>query len=344
MPLEVEAMPESKFSVIVPVYNVERYLGDCLDSILGAADGYDVEVVCVDDGSTDGSGGILDRHSAADPRVKVVRQPNSGEGAARNRGVEAASGEWMVFVDSDDMVRKTLFSTVSEMMRRSPEADLIGYRSMGGDGCDPKWPEGSGSVRDVGIDRAIDDVLVRYCACNFAYRRSVFKDVKFPHNQGGADLAYAAKAFAVSRKCLVTDRREYFYRKRSGSCMRSGLAPGKAAGVIRSNVEMFKALDASGKKVGRAFAVWRADGWLEALPRVILPLRRKPEWKDVWELWLDSMSEAAKLGCLLERQRKVAGRVAASRSAWAVRLHCLLLSRFGRKGERDFCGNVGGLA
>ena len=335
-------MPESKFSVIVPVYNVEQYLGDCLDSILRAAEGYDVEIVCVDDGSTDGSGGILDRRSAEDPRVKVVRQANSGEGAARNRGVEAASGEWMVFVDADDMVRETLFSTVSEMMRKSPEVDLIGYRSMGGTGNDPTWPDGSGSVRDVGIDRAIDDVLVRYCACNFAYRRSVFKDVKFPHNQGGADLAYAAKAFAVSKKCLVTDREEYFYRKRNGSCMLSGFTPGKVSGVIRSNVEMFKALDSSGKKVGRAFATWRADGWLETLPRIILPLRRKPEWKEVWSLWLDSMSEAAKINCLLERQRKVAGRVAASRSAWAARLHCLFLSRFGRKGERDSCCSAGG--
>lgn len=336
-------MPETKFSVIVPVYNVEQYIGNCLDSILRAAKGHDVEIVCVDDGSTDGSGEILDRYSAGDLRVKVVRQRNSGEGAARNSGVAAAIGEWMIFVDADDMVRESLFSTVSAMMRISPEADLIGYRSMGGTGDDPAWPEGKGSVRDVGIEHAIDDVLVRYCACNFAYRRSVFKDVKFPHNQGGADLAYAAKAFAVSKKCLVTDRQEYFYRKRSGSCMLSGFTPGKVSGVIRSNIEMFKALAASGKKVGWAFAIWRADGWIETLPRMILPLRRKPEWKDVWALWLDSMSEAAQLSCLLERQRKVARRVAASRSAWAVRLHCLFLSRFGRKGEKDFCCNPGGL-
>ena len=334
-------MPEIKFSVIVPVYNVEQYIGDCLDSILRAAKGQDVEIVCVDDASTDGSGEILDRYSAGDLRVKVVRQRNSGEGAARNSGVAAAIGEWMIFVDADDMVRESLFSTVSAMMRISPEADLIGYRSMGGTGDDPAWPEGKGSVRDVGIENAIDDVLVRYCACNFAYRRLVFKDIKFPHNQGGADLAYAAKVFAMSKKCLVTDRREYFYRKRDGSCMHSGLTPGKMSGVIRSNVEMFKALDASGKKVGRAFAVWRADGWIEAIPKMILPRRGEPEWNEVWSLWIDSMSEAAKVNCLLGRQRRVAGVIASLRSAWAVRLYCLFISKFGRKDEQEVYRNIG---
>lgn len=334
-------MTDSSFSVIVPVYNVKSYLCDCLDSILKAAEGYDVEIVCVDDGSTDGSGEILDRYSANDSRVKVLRQLNSGEGAARNSGVEASSGTWMIFVDADDMVRRSLFSTISGMMRRSPEADLIGYRSMGGSCNNPVWPEGDGSVRDVGIKDAIDDVLVRYCACNFAYRRLVFKDIKFPHNQGGADLAYAAKVFAMSKKCLVTDRREYFYRKRDGSCMHSGLTPGKMSGVIRSNVEMFNALDASGKKVGRAFAVWRADGWIEAIPKMILPRRGEPEWNEVWSLWIDSMSEAAKVNCLLGRQRRVAGVIASLRSAWSIRLYCLFISKFGRKDEQEVYRNIG---
>ena len=324
-------MKDCRFSVIVPVYNVAQYLGDCIDSIIRAAEGYDVEIVCVDDGSTDGSGEMLDRYSADDPRVVVVRQPNAGEGAARNSGVAAASGEWMIFVDADDMVRETLLATVSGMMRESPEADLIGYRSMGGTGSHPEWPAGSGTARDVDIANAIDDVLVRYCACNFAYRRSVFRDVPFPDHKAGADLVYTARAFAVSRKCLVTDRCEYFYRKRDGSCMLSKATPEKTMGIVRSNVDMFRALDASGKKVGQAFAVWRADGWIEILPKMILPMRRKPGWDAVWKAWLDSMSVAAETGCLLERQRKIAARVSALRSAWAVWLYCRVISRIVRR-------------
>ena len=97
-------MKDCRFSVIVPVYNVAQYLGDCIDSIIRAAEGYDVEIVCVDDGSTDGSGEMLDRYSADDPRVVVVRQPNAGEGAARNSGVAAASGEYLIrdlFIDAE---------------------------------------------------------------------------------------------------------------------------------------------------------------------------------------------------------------------------------------------------
>ena len=324
-------MKTCRFSVIVPVYNVAQYLGDCIDSIIRAVDGYDAEIVCVDDGSTDGSGEILDGYSAKDPRVVVVRQPNAGEGAARNSGVAAASGEWMMFVDADDMVRETLLSTVSEMMRMSPETDLIGYRSMGGTGSSPEWPEGEVAAKDVGIDHAIDDVLVRYCACNFAYRRQVFKDVPFPPHKAGADLVYVARALAISRKCIVTGRCEYFYRKREGSCMLSAATPEKTMGIVRSNVDMFRALDESGKKVGQAFAVWRADGWIEILPKMILPMRRKPGWGAVWEAWLDSMSVAAKTGCLLERQRRIAARVAASRSPWVAWLYCRVISRIKRR-------------
>ena len=324
-------MKTKKFSVIVPVYNVAQYLRDCIDSIIRAAEGYDVEIVCVDDGSTDGSGEILDRYSANDPRVVVVRQQNAGEGAARNSGVAAATGEWMMFVDADDMVRETLLSTVSEMMSMSPEADLIGYRSMGGTGSNPEWPDGEIAARDVGIDHAIDDVLVRYCACNFAYRRSVFKDVPFPSHKAGADLVYVARVLAISRKCVVTGRCEYFYRKREGSCMLSAATPEKTMGIVRSNVDMFRALDESGKKVGQAFAVWRADGWIEILPKMIMPMRRKPGWRPVWEAWLDSMAVAAKTGCLLERQRKIAARVAASRSALIAWLYCRIISRIKRR-------------
>ena len=94
---------------------------------------------------------------------------------------------------------------------------------------------------------------------------------------------------------------------------------------------MFRALDESGKKVGRAFVVWRADGWIEILPKMILPMRRKPGWDAVWEAWLDSMSVAAKIGCLLERQRKIAAKVSASRSALVTWLYCRVISRIARR-------------
>lgn len=92
-----------KISVIVPVYNVEKFLSRCLDSILSQSF-EDIEVICIDDGSPDGSIDILRRYEQADPRIVVLRQSNKGLSGARNAGLEAARGEWIGFVDSDDLV------------------------------------------------------------------------------------------------------------------------------------------------------------------------------------------------------------------------------------------------
>ena len=96
-----------KVSVIVPVCNVEPYLGDCMDSILGQSLD-DFEVICVDDGSTDGSLGILEQYAARSSRLTVLTQANRGAGAARNLGLEVAKGEYLSFLDSDDLFEPTM--------------------------------------------------------------------------------------------------------------------------------------------------------------------------------------------------------------------------------------------
>ena len=90
------------FSIIIPVYNVAPYLRECLDSVL-AQTFTDWEAICVDDGSTDGSGAILDEYAAKDKRFRVIHQPNAGVSAARNKALDVAQGEWIWFVDADDV-------------------------------------------------------------------------------------------------------------------------------------------------------------------------------------------------------------------------------------------------
>lgn len=91
------------FSIIIPVYNVAPYLRECLDSVL-AQTFIDWECLCVDDGSTDESGTILDEYAQKDPRFRIFHQPNAGVSAARNLGLDNAKGEWTLFVDSDDYI------------------------------------------------------------------------------------------------------------------------------------------------------------------------------------------------------------------------------------------------
>ena len=92
-----------QLSCIVPVYNVERYIEDCVASLLQVS-GICIQIILVDDGSTDLSAEILDRYAGKYSHVKVIHQSNSGVSVARNRGLEVAEGEYIAFVDSDDWV------------------------------------------------------------------------------------------------------------------------------------------------------------------------------------------------------------------------------------------------
>ena len=90
-------------SIIIPVYNTAQYLAECLDSVL--AQGFkDIEIICVNDGSTDNSAAILKKYQKKDKRIKVITQKNKGLSGARNAGLKAATGKWVCFLDSDDIL------------------------------------------------------------------------------------------------------------------------------------------------------------------------------------------------------------------------------------------------
>ena len=108
----------AKISVIIPVYNVERYLKKCLDSVLGQSM-EDIEIVLVNDGSTDSSGEICRDYASKDPRIRLINQENAGLSAARNTGFSHSSGDYIIYVDSDDYIRpdscEVLYAAASEL-------------------------------------------------------------------------------------------------------------------------------------------------------------------------------------------------------------------------------------
>lgn len=118
-------------SVIVPVYNTEKYLRNCLDSILGQT--YrELEILLIDDGSTDSSCGICDEYSSQDSRVQVWHHKNSGVSFSRNFGIEKCTGEWIIFADSDDWLDLTMLETMIDLARRT-KADTICCGAYQGD-------------------------------------------------------------------------------------------------------------------------------------------------------------------------------------------------------------------
>ncbi len=211
-----------KISVIIPVYNVARYLPQCLDSVLGQ-DHRDLEVIVIDDGSTDASGAICDQYAARDPRLRVIHQKNAGAAAAKNAGLRIATGEYLSFVDSDDFLEPNVYGFMLEALKTSG-ADAAQF-----------------SYRDCYVNRTEDQILppepreqssreylVRFtkdwsCALlwNKLYRREIYQDIFFEEGHKIDDEYFTYQGFLAERKIVFDRRIIYNYRRRKSSVMAS---------------------------------------------------------------------------------------------------------------------------
>ena len=117
----------SKISVIVPIYNTEKYLPNCLDSITSQTHD-NLEIILVDDGSTDNSGKIADTYAKKDKRIKVIHQKNAGQTAARNRGIKESTGDYLSFVDSDDQIEPVFYSTLLKLYKDNTSIAVCGHQ------------------------------------------------------------------------------------------------------------------------------------------------------------------------------------------------------------------------
>ena len=115
----------NRLSIIVPVYNTALFLPRCLESLLGQTY-HELEIICVDDGSTDGSGEIVDR--MASPLVSLVRQANAGVSAARNKAISLASGRWVALLDGDDRWCEDYLLTMAQLIQHYPDCGAYGSR------------------------------------------------------------------------------------------------------------------------------------------------------------------------------------------------------------------------
>lgn len=205
-------------SVVVPAYQVEGFLAEALDSVLSQS--YrELEVVVVDDGSTDGSGEIADRYAAEDPRVHVVHQANAGLGAARNVGVRHATGDYLAFADSDDLVLPGAYGALVTALERSGSdlavgavERLEGTRRFRG----PLMRENHQASRaSVGVEEA-PLMLADVFAWNKVYRRSFWdaEGLAFPEGVRYEDQPALTRALVAARFDVLTDP-VYLWRVRS---------------------------------------------------------------------------------------------------------------------------------
>ncbi len=219
-----------KVSVIVPVYNTEKFVRRCLDSLLEQSY-HDLEVILVDDGSTDDSGEICDTYATSDRRVRVIHQENAGQGTARNTGLDAATGDLISFVDSDDYIARSLYETVAGVFDRE-KADIVCFRLHAGMDDDYQFPgdkdlDGSPIEVIAGIDflRGLYETEHFDSSVLKVYKRELFNELRFPEGRTmGEDvgtvyrLAYRAERVALLRQEF------YYYYQTPGSTMRGAFS------------------------------------------------------------------------------------------------------------------------
>ena len=210
--------PVARISVVVPIYNVEPFLDECLRSIAGQTFA-DLEVVMVDDGSTDGSAAIADRFAAADGRFRLISQPNAGLGAARNTGLDAATGEHLAFVDSDDVLPPGAYERLLGALDRTGSDFATGnVLRLSSHGCTQAsfLAQVFTRSRPRAHVRAFAPLLSDRTACNKLWRRAFWDELglRFPEGRLHEDIALVLRAHFAARAVDVVAAPVYHYRRR----------------------------------------------------------------------------------------------------------------------------------
>lgn len=212
------AQPSPKLSVIVPFYGVEDYIAACLDSIL-ANTFTDFEVICVDDGSLDGSLQVVRRYADADPRVRIVRQENQGLGPARNTGVRHARGAYLMFIDSDDLIAPRTFTKLVGTLEQTGSDFAVGnaWRFTRAGGVRPSWThiEPCRTSRQRTNVREFPALVRDRMAWNKVYRASFWREhgYEFPAIRY-EDYPITLKAHLDAHAVDIVSDRVYFWRDR----------------------------------------------------------------------------------------------------------------------------------
>ncbi len=223
-----------KISVIIPVYNVEKYIPDCLDSLCNQTL-TDIEIICINDGSTDGSLKILQEYAEKDNRIIIINQENQGQGVARNNGIDIASGEYIAFVDPDDFIDLDSFGVVYSKFKET-NVDIIQFDYQT---CDEnknfmEYHTLSKEMKKVlGFNlndnqvfclkdfKQANFIITRWCATDKIYSTNFIKqnNIKFSPSKNGEDNIFSFSSTLLANKILYINKYLYHYRMRQGSAI-----------------------------------------------------------------------------------------------------------------------------
>ena len=283
-----------KISVIIPVYNAEPFLAACLDSVLGQTH-RDLEILLINDGSTDSSGAICDRYAAMDSRIQVLHQENGGVSRARNRGLELASGELISFIDSDDTMEPDMYELLVRLMLEH-DADIshCGYKRFDKQGQLVREINGTGNLMLHNGEEAIVYMLRgEYFSnglWNKLFRSDVVQGLQFHENlKNNEDVLFNVRAFSRAKLAVFQDVGKYNYYDHPGSACNSIKARKQNSDAIEVGVQMLE-LVSTPEAVA---AVWRRVyearvnqyRWLIQNPDEAMPGELQAERKMLHQDW-----------------------------------------------------------
>lgn len=213
-------LDDIKISVIVPVYNTAKYLDKCVESLVNQTL-KNIEIILVDDGSTDGSGAICDRWAEQDGRIRVIHQPNSGSAMARQVGLDTVRGEYIIVCDSDDWVEEDAYEKAYQIANKeSADMVLFGYYANYKDGTQREWIRTYTDLNDIEAVRGEIMRTSAYTSWNKLMRRSLFTDNGISYEPGinmGEDVLILHKLLNIRPlKIAAFPEALYHYRQREG--------------------------------------------------------------------------------------------------------------------------------
>ena len=215
----------SEISIIVPVYNVEKYLENCIESILNQTF-KDFELILVDDGSTDNSGKICDIYEKKDSRIKVIHKNNGGLSSARNAGLDIACGKYVGFIDSDDSIHPRMYEILYDLIKKY-ESDIscCNYKKIYDIFKDEYENVNSLEVIEMSNIEAIKNLYDKeigvklVIACNKLYRKNLFDNIRYKVGRVHEDEFMAHRILYNCKKITYVDNELYYYLQREGSIM-----------------------------------------------------------------------------------------------------------------------------
>lgn len=217
-------MSKPLLSIIVPVYNAEDYLSETLNSVIDEKNNSDMEIILINDGSSDSSLKICEEYSKNYSFIKLISQKNQGQSVARNVGIKHATGSWVTFVDSDDLVRKDYLSEMRRLIKNVNKNDIIMFRVKDFDKLaeiesdlsnETKLP-----IKRISKSEGMYQLTVKKgknYLVNKVFPMHIVKDILLPIGRRYEDLAVVYKYFERAANIYTCEEELYFYRQRVGS-------------------------------------------------------------------------------------------------------------------------------